>query len=68
MMRTANVTNPSFTISSRNAVTTPPRIAAPQLTLVRGSSLFMNVSASSWISADMMKRDTLPDSTSRPDQ
>ncbi len=51
-----------------NAVTTPPRIAAPQLTFARGSSLFMNVSAASWISAGMMKRDTLPDSTSLPDQ
>ena len=49
-------------------MTTPPRIAAPQLTFARGSSLFMNVSAASWMSAGMMKRDTPPDSIRRPDQ
>ena len=68
MIFTANLTNPHLTISSKTAVTRPPSIAAPQLTLVRGKSLFMKVSAASWISAGMTKRDTLPDSISTPDQ
>ena len=68
MIFTAKRTNAHFTSSSISAVIRPPRIAAPQLTLARGSSLFISVSARTWISIGAMKRDTPLDSISLPDQ